>query len=216
MLQSRDREESVLPQAAKKYQYISLPVVRDTRLNLSRHVGRRCDPCDLPKWNFHFGITSGFGHIRHVELPSTTIAIFLPIKFCRYRILLSVVSKSSKPAAAFSNSPFEILSQPRSIASVTSCPASVSAMPLGVPWSKRMRTRHGSRTNKNQRRVEAPGCEFEYGLNLFPRHMKLLDNFLYARTRLKVFKNRGNRHSGIFKHPCAATSVRNAFNRWTL
>jgi len=61
-------------------------------------------------------------------------------------------------------------------------------------------------------RVEAAGCKFEYGLNLFPGYMKLFNDFPDARTRLKVFKNRSHGHPGIPKHPRAAASVRHAFH----
>src|ERR1039457_3140334 len=84
-------------------------------------------------------------------------------------------------------------------------------MPLGVPWSKRMRISQGRCANGNRRRVEAAGGEFEHGLNLLPRHMKLFDDLLDARTRLKIFENRRHRHPGIPKHPRAAASVRYAF-----
>src|SRR5678815_703403 len=84
-------------------------------------------------------------------------------------------------------------------------------MPLGVPWSKRMSISKNSCTNRNRRRVEAPRGKFEHCLDLLPRHMKLFDDFLDARTRLKIFKNRSHWHSGIAKHPRAAASVRHAF-----
>src|ERR1039458_6513485 len=84
-------------------------------------------------------------------------------------------------------------------------------MPLGVPWSKRMRISQGRCANGNRRRVEAAGGEFEAGLNLLPRHMNLFDALLDARPRLKIFENRRHRHPGIPKHPRAAASVRYAF-----
>src|ERR1017187_3298186 len=89
-------------------------------------------------------------------------------------------------------------------------------MPLGVPWSKRMRSSQSGGAKGNRRHVEATGGKFEHSLNLFSRYMKLLDDFLYARTRLKIFKNRSNGHPGIAKHPCAAASVRHAFDGGTL
>jgi hypothetical protein len=42
--------------------------------------------------------------------------------------------------------------------------------------------------------------------------MKLLDDFLDARTRLKVFKDGSNGHPGIFENPCAATPAGNALH----
>jgi len=53
-------------------------------------------------------------------------------------------------------------------------------MPLGVPWSKRMRIGWISCASRNWRRVEAARGKFEDSLNLLPRYMKLLDDFLYA------------------------------------
>src|SRR5271170_3971288 len=97
---------------------------------------------------------------------------------------------NSAASAALSSSPLESLSHPRSIASVTSWPESGPAMPLGVPWSKRMRISRRRCANSHRRSVEAAGGKFEHGLNLLPRYVKLLDDFLYARTRLKVFKYR--------------------------
>src|ERR1035438_5965771 len=89
-------------------------------------------------------------------------------------------------------------------------------MPLGVPWSKRMRigqcSRLGICANKNRRRVEAAGGKFEHVLNLLRRHMELLDDFLDAGASLKIFKDRSDRHSGTAKHPCAAASVCHAFH----
>src|SRR5208283_1358950 len=124
----------------------------------------------------------------------------------------------SKPSvsAAMSSSPLEILSHPRSIASVTSWPESTPAMPLGVPWSKRMRISRTCCADRNPRRVEAASGKFEHSLNLLPGHMKLLDDLLYARTRLKILKNRGNGHPGTAEHPFPATSVRHAFDGGTL
>src|ERR1017187_7916048 len=84
-------------------------------------------------------------------------------------------------------------------------------MPLGVPWSKRMRISQGRCANGNRRRAEAAGGEFEHGLNLLPRHMKLFDDLLDARTRFKFFETRRHRHPGIPNHPRAAASVRYAF-----
>ena len=89
-------------------------------------------------------------------------------------------------------------------------------MPLGVPWSKRMRISQSSCASRSWRRVEAAGGKFEHSLNLLPRYMKLLDDFLYARTRFKILKNRSDGHPGIAKHPRAAASVRPLSTGWTL
>src|ERR1700676_3624927 len=89
-------------------------------------------------------------------------------------------------------------------------------MPLGVPWSKRMRISQSGCSSRNRRRVETTGGKFEHRLNLLPRYVKLLDDFLYARTRLKIFKNRSNGHPSTAKHPRATASVRHAFDGGTL
>src|ERR1035437_3336493 len=68
----------------------------------------------------------------------------------------------------------------------------------------------------NRRCVEAASSKFEHCLNLLPRYMKLLDDFLDARTRLEIFKNRNHRHPGIAEYPCSTTSVRHAFDGGTL
>jgi hypothetical protein len=72
------------------------------------------------------------------------------------------------------------------------------------------------RASRNRRRVEAPSGKFEHGLNLPSRYMKLLDDFRYARTRLKILKNRSDGHPGAAKHPRAAASIRHAFHGGTL
>jgi hypothetical protein len=43
--------------------------------------------------------------------------------------------------------------------------------------------------------IQAVGRKFQHGLNLFSSHMELLNNFLDARTRLKIFKHGRDRHS---------------------
>src|ERR1700678_1148155 len=78
--------------------------------------------------------------------------------------------------------------------------------------SKRMRINRMERALRNQRRVQAASCEFKHGLNLLPGYMELLDNFVYARTCLKVFKDRSHGHAGITKHPSTAASTRHAFD----
>src|SRR5665213_2084909 len=85
-------------------------------------------------------------------------------------------------------------------------------MPLGVPWSKRMRIGHRSCVYRHRRRVETAGGEFEHGLNLFSRYMKLLDDFFMARARLKIFKHGSDGHSGAAKYPRATAPFRHAFD----
>ncbi len=77
---------------------------------------------------------------RRVELPRITIAMRRPVRFCWYRMFLSVDSKRSNPAssAACSNSPLANPSHPLVIASTTVWPRSQRAMLRGVPWSKSM------------------------------------------------------------------------------
>ena len=75
-----------------------------------------------------------------------------------------------------------------------------------------MRISRCSCANGTRRGVETAGGKFEHSLNLLPRYMKLLHDFFYARTRLKIFKNRSDRHPRIAKHPCAAAPVGHAFN----
>jgi hypothetical protein len=88
-------------------------------------------------------------------------------------------------------------------------------MPLGVPVKENA---HQSKSLRQQEQAARRGYggKFEDRLNLFSRYMKLLDDFLYARTRLKIFKNRSHGHPGTAKHPCAAASVRHAFDGGTL
>src|SRR5579872_3157 len=65
---------------------------------------------------------------------------------------------------------------------------------------------------RNRGHVKAAGGEFEHSLNLLTRHMKLLDDFLYARTCLKIFKNRSHGHPRVTEHPRAAALPRNALH----
>lgn len=85
-------------------------------------------------------------------------------------------------------------------------------MPLGVPWSKRIRIGRDRRADRKRRWIEAAGGKFENCLNLFSPHMKLFDDFLDARSSFQILKNRSHRHAGIPKHPGATTSVRHAFH----
>src|ERR1700690_1772173 len=119
-------------------------------------------------------------------------------------MFLSAVRSRSKPAcsATASKSPFVSLSHPRSLALVTVCPTRCWAMPRGVLWSKRMRISHACRADRNRRGVKAAGRKFQHGLNLLPRHVVLFHDLLDARTVFEVFKNRGNRHTGVTKPPC--------------
>jgi hypothetical protein len=53
-------------------------------------------------------------------------------------------------------------------------------------------------------RIEAAGGKFQYSIDLFPRDVELLDDFLYAGSSFEVFEYGGNWHTGIAKNPCAA------------
>jgi len=85
-------------------------------------------------------------------------------------------------------------------------------MPLGVPWSKRMRIWCSRRTHGKRRHVEAPRREFKHRLNLLARHMKLLDDFLDVRPGFKIFEHGGDGHAGIFENPCAAAPIGHALH----
>src|SRR5271157_6011908 len=64
-----------------------------------------------------------------------------------------------------------------------------------------MRIRQSGGTRRSRRCVEAAGGKFEHRLNLLPRYMKLLDDFLDARTCLKIFKDRSHGHAGATEYP---------------
>ncbi len=113
--------------------------------------------------------------------------------------------------------PFEIVSHPRSLASVTSWPVSESAMPDGTPWSKRMRIRRSGGIWLDKRRcVKAAGREFENCNDLLACNVELLDDFFDVGTGFQVFKNRGDWHTRVLKNPCTAAAVGNAFYCGTL
>ena len=73
--------------------------------------------------------------------PSTTRAIFRPVRFCRYRISRSDVTVTSNDAfAAVGSLPFSNRGGPfNSTAMPTSCPASKRRAPTGAFLSNRMR-----------------------------------------------------------------------------
>src|ERR1035437_4199628 len=122
-------------------------------------------------------------------------------------MFLSAVRSTSKPArsASANKSPLVSLSHPRSLAFVTVWPGRNRAMPRGVTWSKRMRIHGGVCSGDGERgRIKAAGGKFKYRINLFPRDVELLDDFLYGGSGFKVFEHGGDGHPGIAKHPCAA------------
>ena len=57
-----------------------------------------------------------------------------------------------------------------------------------------------------------PGSKFENRLNLFPRHMKLLDELLDVRAGLEVFEDGCKRHPRALEDPRTAASAGNALN----
>src|ERR1035438_8789947 len=75
-----------------------------------------------------------------------------------------------------------------------------------------MRIRRTCCAHRNRRRVEAAGSKFKDRLNLLPRDIVLLHDLLDARTHLEVFKDRGDRHTGIAKNPRTAPPTRYAFD----
>src|SRR5208282_4201010 len=124
-------------------------------------------------------------------------------------MFLSAVRSKSKPSlsAAASKSPLLSRSQPRSLAVVTLWPSRNRAMPLGVTWSKRMSIYEGALGAGRSRRFQASGGEFQHGVDLFPRDVKLLDDLIYSGSRFEVLKHCGHRHPRVTKNPCAAKSA---------
>jgi hypothetical protein len=59
-------------------------------------------------------------------------------------------------------------------------------------------------------RVETSSGELKYGVDLFARYIKLLNDFVYAGSGFKVVEDGGCGHPGITKHPSAAQSTRRA------
>ncbi len=132
-------------------------------------------------------------------------------------MFLSAVRSTSKPArsASTSKSPLASVSHPRSLAFVTVWPGRNRAMPLGVTWSKRMSI-HGGICSGGGDRIKAAGGKFKYRVDLFPRDVELLDDFLYGGSGFEIFEHGRHGHSGIAKYPRAAQSPRHAFNGGTL
>jgi hypothetical protein len=118
--------------------------------------------------------------------------------------------------SAASRLPFDRVSQPRSLVFVTMWPVNERAIPRGVTWSKRMRMNRRTCIQRRGRCVQTASSEFQHSLNLLPRHIELIHDFVDRGARLKVLENSGNRHPCIAKHPRAAQSSRHAFNRRAL
>src|SRR6266496_3872149 len=122
-------------------------------------------------------------------------------------MFLSAVRSTSKPArsASASKSPLVSVSHPWSLALVTVWPGRNRAMPRGVTWSKRMSISRGVCSGGGDRdRIKTAGGKFQDRVDLFPREVELLDDFLYGGSGFEVFEHGGYWHTGITKHPCAA------------
>jgi hypothetical protein len=65
-------------------------------------------------------------------------------------------------------------------------------------------------------RVKAARRKLQYRIDLFPRNVELLDNFVNARPSFEVFEHGGYRPAGAPENPCTAQPARNAFYRGTL
>lgn len=63
------------------------------------------------------------------------------------------------------------------------------------------------------RRIEAPRGELKHSIDLFPREVELLNDFVDGRSGFEVVEHGRHGHSGVPEHPRAAQSARNAFDR---
>src|SRR6266700_2801834 len=105
-------------------------------------------------------------------------------------MFLSAVRSTSKPArsASASKSPLLKVSHPRSFAFVTLWPGRNRAMPRGVTWSKRMSIHGGVCSGDGDGdRIKAAGGKLKDRVDLFPRDIELLDDFLDGGSSFKVF-----------------------------
>src|SRR5579862_1239026 len=110
-------------------------------------------------------------------------------------MFLSAVRSTSNPArsASASKLPLVNVSHPRSLAFVTVWSARKRAMPRGVTWSKRMSINGGVWSgDRGRNRIETAGGKFKHRVNLLPRNVELVDDFLYARSSFKVFEYGGH------------------------
>src|ERR1039457_2676131 len=128
-------------------------------------------------------------------------------------MFLSVVSKTSKPAAsaAASSSPLVSRSHPRSIASTTMWPLRASRSGAGVPLSKSMSIGHGG-GRRDGRRVKAPRRKFDHGYNLFTRQMEPLHNLVDRGAHFKIVKDDGNRGPRVPEDPGTAALAGDALH----
>src|ERR1700682_4177698 len=68
----------------------------------------------------------------------------------------------------------------------------------------------------NRGRIKTAGSKFQHCVDLLPRDIELLDDFLNTRTGLKIFKDGSHGHPCIAKHPCSAHPPRHAFHSGAL
>jgi hypothetical protein len=61
-------------------------------------------------------------------------------------------------------------------------------------------------------RVKATGRKLDHRYNLFMRQMEPVHDFADRGPDLQIVKDNGNRRPRIPEYPCAAASVRNAFD----
>jgi|GEM_PF-6607302 len=73
----------------------------------------------------------------------------------------------------------------------------------------------GSNRWSGGRYVETACRKMKHRNNLLAGHMKLVNDFFDTQSGFEVFENRSNGHTGILKHPSAATPAWHAFHRGT-
>src|ERR1035441_3349433 len=66
------------------------------------------------------------------------------------------------------------------------------------------------------RRNKAASGKCQHSVDLFARHVELLDDFFHGRAGFDVLEHSGDRHPGIAKHPRATHSSWHTFNGGTL
>jgi hypothetical protein len=94
---------------------------------------------------------------------------------------------------------------------MTLWPTRNRAMPFGVTWVKEDEHSGGNRWG-GDRPVKASSGELKDSVDLFPRDIELLNDFVYGGSGFKVLEHGGHGHPGILKYPCPAQSARHAFH----
>ena len=74
----------------------------------------------------------------------------------------------------------------------------------------------GRPRRRGRRRIETSSRKLNYRIDLLPRYVELLNDFVDAGPGFKVFEHGGYGHPGFPKHPGTAQSARHAFDGWTL